>query len=171
MDRYPRIFAACRDYFGGAPDLRILSYGCATGEEVLTLRRYFPAATIVGAEINEYCLAVARRHAVDDRIAFIESDSAAIRSRAPFDAIFCMAVLQRTPTLVAGRGIQDLKDPPCAVRIEPRDRRSPLRALDNRAAPRRREPEVRPRQPTLRRRPERRRQAVTPAVFAAGAFT
>ena len=109
MDRYPRIFAACRDYFAGASDLRVLSYGCATGEEVLTLRRYFPGAIIVGAEINAHCLAVARKLAVDDRIAFIESDSAAIRSRAPFDVIFCMAVLQRTPMQVTARGIQDLK--------------------------------------------------------------
>jgi SAM-dependent methyltransferase len=110
MDRYPQIFATCRAHFAEAPGLRILSYGCATGEEVLTLRRYFPSATIVGAEINARCLAVARKHVIDDRIAFIESDSAAIRSRAPFDAIFCMAVLQRTPMLVAERGIQNLKE-------------------------------------------------------------
>ena len=41
MDRYPEIFSICRDYFAAARDLRILSYGCATGEEVMTLRRYF----------------------------------------------------------------------------------------------------------------------------------
>src|SRR6185312_3841812 len=36
MDRYPGIFSVCRDYFIGKPDPRILSYGCATGEEALT---------------------------------------------------------------------------------------------------------------------------------------
>ena len=42
MDRYPTIFSACRDYFDGKQDLKILSYGCSTGEEVLTLRQIFP---------------------------------------------------------------------------------------------------------------------------------
>lgn len=109
MDRYPAVFAICRDYFASTPDLRILSYGCATGEEVLTLRRYFPTALIVGAEINRHSLSVARSRPVDDRIVFIESEAALIRPYAPFDAIFCMAVLQRTPMHVAEAGIRDLK--------------------------------------------------------------
>jgi chemotaxis methyl-accepting protein methylase len=57
MDRYPRIFSACRDFFGDRQDLKILSFGCSTGEEVLTLRRYFPSAFITGAEINRRSLA------------------------------------------------------------------------------------------------------------------
>lgn len=48
MNRYPEIFSVCRGYFKGRPDLRILSYGCATGEEVLSLRGAFPSAFIVG---------------------------------------------------------------------------------------------------------------------------
>src|SRR5215469_5769002 len=96
MDRYPQVFSVCREYFGAAADLRILSYVCATGEEVLTLRRYFPSAFIVGAEINPHSLSVARRRHVDERIVFLESEAALIREQGPFDAIFCMAVLQRT---------------------------------------------------------------------------
>src|SRR6266850_1421443 len=34
----------------------------------------------------------------------------AIRARGPFDAIFCMAVLQRTPHTVEGEGITSLQD-------------------------------------------------------------
>jgi len=108
MDRYPEIFSLCRDYLAGRPDLRILSYGCSTGEEVLTLRSYFPAAMIVGAEINPQSLAIARKKVSDDRVVLIESDSAAIRESSPFDAIFCMAVLQRTPMLIADQGVKDL---------------------------------------------------------------
>jgi len=108
MDRYPEIFSVCRDYCAGTPDLRILSYGCSTGEEILTLRRYFPSALIVGAEINRNSLAIARRKISDDRTVLIESDPAAISKRGPFDVIFCMAVLQRTPMLVAEKGIKDL---------------------------------------------------------------
>src|SRR5579872_7156733 len=45
MNRYPRAFSASRRYFGDRRDVRILSFGCATGEEVLTLRQYFPEAS------------------------------------------------------------------------------------------------------------------------------
>lgn len=70
-DRYPGIFAACRSHIGDGTDRRILSFGCSTGDEVLTLRRYFPAATIVGAEINRRSLAICRRLPVDPGITFI----------------------------------------------------------------------------------------------------
>jgi len=110
MDRYPQVFSACRDYFGARPDLRILSFGCSTGEEVITLRSYFPSAWITGAEINPRSLAVCRKRAVDDRIAFVYSAADEIRKHGPFDAIFCMAVLQRTPHTVEGEGVTSLKD-------------------------------------------------------------
>ncbi len=47
MDRYPEIFGQVREYFAGrgladSPDLRLLSFGCSTGEEAFSLRRYFP---------------------------------------------------------------------------------------------------------------------------------
>lgn len=109
MCRYPGIFSACREHLGDGPDLRILSFGCSTGEEVLTLRQYFPSATIVGADINARSLALCRRRAVDDRIAFIPSDPDTVRRHGPYDAIFCMAVLQRTPHVVEAQGTTDLK--------------------------------------------------------------
>lgn len=110
MNRYPLIFAACREYFWGNRDLRILSFGCSTGEEVLTLRQYFPSAVIVGAELNGRSLARCRKRKVDNRITFVRSHRETIRSHGPFDAIFCMAVLQRTPHLIAAEGITNLKE-------------------------------------------------------------
>ncbi len=109
MNRYPRLFAACRDYFDDKKDLKILSYGCSTGEEVLSLREYFPTAFIVGAEINPQALAKCRELEVDNRIAFVRSDTKIIKRLAPFDAIFCMAVLQRTPHKVINENITNLK--------------------------------------------------------------
>ncbi len=109
MDRYPRVFTACQAYFGDRKDLNILSYGCSTGEEVLTLRRYFPNAFIIGAEINRRSLAICRKHKVDERIAFVYSERAGIAQRGPFDAIFCMAVLQSTPQAIVEQGITNLK--------------------------------------------------------------
>jgi len=51
-DRYPVIFRFVRDALGDAPSLRLLSFGCSSGEEVWTLRRYFAAAFIKGIDID-----------------------------------------------------------------------------------------------------------------------
>ena len=109
MDRYPGIFAACQSYFADRNELRILSYGCSTGEEVATLRRYFQRAFITGAEINRRSLAICKKREADERIAFVYSRPTIIAQYGPFDAIFCMAVLQRTPQVIMARGITDLK--------------------------------------------------------------
>jgi len=109
MDRYPTIFSACRDYFDGKKDLKILSYGCSTGEEVLTLRRYFPTAHIVGADINKHSLAKCRDLPVDEKVTFVYSTPSEIKKHGDFDIIFCMAVLQRKPHYIAEKGISNLK--------------------------------------------------------------
>lgn len=109
MDRYPAIFSACREYFDGKQDLKILSYGCSTGEEVLTLRQYFPTVHIIGAEINKRSLALCRKRPVDEKTTFIYSTLKEIEKHGPYDAIFCMAVLQRKPYRIATKGIISLK--------------------------------------------------------------
>lgn len=109
LDRYPEIFSACRNYMAGRPDLKILSFGCSSGEEVSTLREYFPEARIIGAEINPRCLAQCRNLKVDDQVTFVRSDFRALERLGPFDLIFCMAVLQRTPRRVEEEGMTSLK--------------------------------------------------------------
>ena len=98
MDRYPAIFKASRDYFENseANALKILSFGCSTGEEVFTLRRYFSSAHILGVDIIEKNLEAAREKNTDERIHFAYSDPETLRTLGPFDAIFCMSVLQRS---------------------------------------------------------------------------
>jgi tRNA G46 methylase TrmB len=62
-DRYPEIFAAAA---AAAPDARrILSFGCSTGEECVSLAQYFPKAEIVGAEINVLSLLKAMKKRSD----------------------------------------------------------------------------------------------------------
>ena len=111
-NRYPEIFAACREYFAGLgkEDIKILSYGCCTGEEVVTLRQYFPKAVIVGAELNKNSLRVCKKRKCDDRIRFIYSKPELIQENGPFDAVFCMAVLERLPMVVLEKHITDLSE-------------------------------------------------------------
>lgn len=109
MNRYPVIFLGCRDYVKARENIKILSYGCSTGEEVLTLREYFPNATIIGAEINNHSLEICRKLAVDEKIKFVKSTPSEIKKHGNFDIVFCMAVLQRTPHSVTDQGITSLK--------------------------------------------------------------
>jgi hypothetical protein len=109
MNRYPTIFSACRDYFDSNQDLKILSYGCSTGEEVLTLRRYFPNAQIIGADINKRSLNKCKSLPVDNKISFIYSTPSQLQKYGPYDAIFCMAVLQRKPHDIEAKGFSSLK--------------------------------------------------------------
>lgn len=100
MDRYPEIFTLVRKHFetqGRADDenLKILSFGCSTGEEAFTLRSYFPKADILGVDISEWNLKEARKKNKDPKIRFLFSDDETLRENGPFDAIFCMAVLLR----------------------------------------------------------------------------
>lgn len=110
MNRYPEIFSACKEYFKCKDDIRILSYGCSTGEEVLTLRHYFPNATIIGAEINPNSLNICKKLKVDENIHFIKSTYNEIAKQGKYDLIFCMAVFQRTPDKITNEGIKSLKN-------------------------------------------------------------
>jgi trans-aconitate methyltransferase len=75
--------------------LRILSFGCSTGEECVTLADYFPAALIVGADINPLNLLIAMRRG-GDRVRYVYASDRILNWFGGFDALFCMAVL-RTP--------------------------------------------------------------------------
>jgi SAM-dependent methyltransferase len=99
-ERFPVLFARCRVEFGPAAEPRILSFGCSTGEEVFTLARYLPAAHIVGVDINRWCLRQARKANHEFRIGFLHSLSPEFAAATGFDAIFCLAVLQRSENAV-----------------------------------------------------------------------
>ena len=96
-DRYPEIFRFVQSKLGAASEISILSYGCSTGDEVFSLRRYFPRATIKGVDINPANIAICRRrlrNAPDAAIAFATAHSTAAEPASAYDAIFCMAVLR-----------------------------------------------------------------------------
>jgi hypothetical protein len=87
-NRYPHIFSKCAEIKTGK--IKILSFGCSTGEECFSLREYFPLAEIEGVDINEKCLDIARSKNKDNNIIF----NSAVTSNS-FDWIFCMSVLCR----------------------------------------------------------------------------
>ena len=96
-DRYPGIFQQVRKLLEGDASLRILSFGCATGEEVFSLRRYFLDANIVGLDINPFNIAVSRFRrlkAGDKRMTFAVAGSTDGEASASYDAIFAMAVFR-----------------------------------------------------------------------------
>lgn len=97
FDRYPRIFSFVKDQLTGVAAPRLLSFGCSTGEEVFTLREYFPQAEIIGIDINPRSITICRRRLArsgDNRIRFELACSGADEPESYYDAIFCMAVLR-----------------------------------------------------------------------------
>jgi SAM-dependent methyltransferase len=96
-NRYPRIFRFVQERLEDSGELRVLSFGCSTGEEVFSLRRYFPRAEIRGLDINPLHIAICRgrrRSAGDRRLSFAVAGSADQEQAAMYDAIFCMAVFR-----------------------------------------------------------------------------
>ena len=101
-ERYPELF----DLVAGlSPDAkRILSFGCSTGEELVSLRRRFPDAEIIGVELNSRSMRIAARRITADH-------RSSIHSRTPgsaFDLVFALAVLQREPHKIAEMDVEDL---------------------------------------------------------------
>jgi hypothetical protein len=102
-DRYPELFDAVARL---VPDARhILSFGCSTGEELIALRRRFPGAQIVGAEINPRSRRLARKLTASDAAISVVAPSQVSGS---YDAVFALAVFQREPHKMDELEIDDL---------------------------------------------------------------
>jgi SAM-dependent methyltransferase len=98
LDRYPTLFAFVRKTLGDGEAMRLLSFGCATGEEVASLRRHFPQARLLGIDINPRLLAIARARpdlARDAGVTIRQAGSLRDEPDGAFDAIFCLSVLRR----------------------------------------------------------------------------
>ncbi len=96
-DRYPELFALLRARLGDGPGVRLLSFGCSTGEEVFTLRRYFAEARLTGIDISRGNIAECRRRqrrSGDDRMAFVRAGTAEHEPVDTYDAVLAMAVFR-----------------------------------------------------------------------------
>ena len=99
-DRHPDLFLAVKnivDDHSFQRDIKVLSFGSSTGEECFTLRKYFPTAIIVGAEINSISRGKAIKNNLDSNIIFIDSVDELIAGSGPYDVIFALSVLCKNP--------------------------------------------------------------------------
>jgi len=98
-DRYPEIFRSVAAAIAAVGDEAgtILSYGCSDGDECFTLRRYLPAARIVGADIRREKLKLASARNRDPGIRFVSARRSTLSRNGPYEAIFAMSVLCRWP--------------------------------------------------------------------------
>ncbi|AOL17937.1 SAM-dependent methlyltransferase [Xanthomonas phaseoli pv. phaseoli] len=106
MDRYPALFGFVQQTLGADSQARLLSFGCASGEEVFSLRSYFPKAMITGLDIHPDAIRACYRHLgarPDTGLGFRVAGNTAEEGDGSYDAIFCLAVLRRGD-LAAHRG-------------------------------------------------------------------
>jgi SAM-dependent methyltransferase len=92
------LFKFVRDHLADGPERRILSFGCSTGEEVYSPRRYFPSAQIKGVDINRRNIQECRKRLAriggDPGLSFEIGGSAVAEPPAHYDAVFAMAVFR-----------------------------------------------------------------------------
>jgi hypothetical protein len=96
-DRYPEIFGFLQRQIEPGPNVRLLSFGCSQGDEVFSLRTYFPEATIVGIDISRGNIRECRRRrrkSGDERIEFVRAGTASRQPEGFYDAVLCLAVLR-----------------------------------------------------------------------------
>lgn len=92
FDRTPAIFKTVRDFF---PKLKILSFGCSSGEEVRCLKSiYFRDAIVHGIDINRQLIEENISKNRDKEVSYYHDFD---KLSDDYDIIFCMSVLCRWP--------------------------------------------------------------------------
>lgn len=95
-NRYPDLFEQCGKQLKDCPRPRLLSFGCSTGEEVRSLKSYLPHARITGVDVNRWCIRRCLAENSSSDCDFFCSDSSDFAQLVDLDAVFCLAVFQRT---------------------------------------------------------------------------
>ena len=97
MDRHPDIFDFLKLQFGDQ-QIRLLSFGCSTGEECFSLRNYLPNAKITGVDINPNSILSAKKNSlVDGNMEFVCLSPNALHQLGQFDVILALSVLCKNP--------------------------------------------------------------------------
>jgi SAM-dependent methyltransferase len=96
-DRYPELFDELARRLSTIERPRILSFGCADGSEVRSLRRVMPGADLIGIDINPRAIAAARAKLAETPDRMIRYECAADLSgeaAGSFDAVLALAVFR-----------------------------------------------------------------------------
>jgi hypothetical protein len=96
-DRYPEVFTWLQGEIEDSENVRLLSFGCSVGDEVFTLRNYFPNAYVVGIDISRGNISECRRRQQrqgDKRMHFVRAASGDREPNGDYDAVLCMAVFR-----------------------------------------------------------------------------
>lgn len=95
--RYPEEFAAVRASLAVA-EPAMLSFGCSSGDELVTLAAEFPSARVHGIDINPLAVRHAKRRireeGLADRVSVARGSDASAEPRAAYDVIWAMAVFR-----------------------------------------------------------------------------
>lgn len=96
-NRYPEEFAAVRAALAVA-DPAILSFGCSSGEELLSLRQDFPTARIHGIDVNPLAVRTARKRVAaagqQTTITVAKGGDARAEAPASYDVVLALAVFR-----------------------------------------------------------------------------
>jgi SAM-dependent methyltransferase len=81
--------------FAAVPEPCILSFGCSTGEEIVTLKSYLPQAQLTGIDINRGNLveAAAKAKRFGHSVRLVEASSLGAEPDDCYDAVLCLTVL------------------------------------------------------------------------------
>jgi hypothetical protein len=96
-NRHEDLFLFTQKYFGKSSKIKILSFGCSTGEECFSIRNYFRDAIIMGCDINKKSLSLAQKKNKDNKISFFLNKGNQIVNEKYFDLIFANSVLCKQP--------------------------------------------------------------------------
>lgn len=98
VDRYPWLFKFLGEKLSHQKAPHVLSYGCATGEELFSLEVYLADAALVGIDINPRNIEICRRkfakRGAKSDMQFRCAGSPADEAPESYDAILCLAVLR-----------------------------------------------------------------------------
>ena len=104
MNRHPDIFEFLKEKYK-EKDVRILSFGCSTGEECFSIRKYMPKAHIIGVDINPQSIKTANENPLkDSKMEFIKLNPSELFQIDKCDVILALSVLCKNPEA------QELKD-------------------------------------------------------------
>jgi len=106
-ERYPQLFELLKQLNNPEKPLKILSFGCSTGQECVSLANHFPNALIVGVDSNKYILARARRENAHSRVRYAHLNDWLAEPDNHYDLILACSVLCRWPE---AKHLDDLSD-------------------------------------------------------------